>query len=52
MARAKKLTVDYKVESVPLLAVAGRYLTSPTLANGGPQSLAVVDALVQRTRKG
>ena len=52
VSRAKKLTADYKVESVPLLAVAGRYLTSPALANGGPQSLAVVDALVQRTRKG
>lgn len=52
VARAKKLVADYKVESVPLLAVAGRYITSPALANGGPQSLAVVDALVQRTRKG
>ena len=52
VSRAKKMTADYKVESVPLLAVAGRYLTSPGLANGGPQSLAVVDALVQRTRKG
>src|SRR5450432_1188417 len=52
VSRAKKMVADYKVESVPLLAVAGRYLTSPALANGGPQSLAVVDALVQRTRKG
>ena len=52
VARAKKMVVDYKVESVPLLAVAGRYITSPSLANGGPQALAVVDALVQRTRKG
>ena len=52
VSRAKKMTVDYKVESVPLLTVAGRYVTSPGLANGGPQSLAVVDALVQRTRKG
>ncbi len=46
------MVADYKVESVPLLAVAGRYLTSPALANGSSQSLAVVDALVQRTRKG
>ena len=52
VSRAKKMTADYKVESVPLLAVAGRWVTSPALANGGPQSLAVVDALVQRTRKG
>ncbi len=52
VSRAKKMVADYKVESVPLLAVAGRYITSPALANGAPQSLAVVDALVQRTRKG
>jgi len=52
VSRAKKMVADYKVESVPLLTVAGRYATSPALANGGPQSLAVVDALVQRTRKG
>jgi thiol:disulfide interchange protein DsbA len=51
VTRAKKMVADYKVESVPLLTVAGRYVTSPSLANGGPQSLAVVDALVQRTRK-
>jgi protein dithiol oxidoreductase (disulfide-forming) len=52
VARAKKMAADYKVESVPLLVVAGRYVTSPALANGSSQSLAVVDALVQRTRKG
>jgi thiol:disulfide interchange protein DsbA len=52
VSRAKKMVADYKVESVPLLAIAGRWVTSPALANGGPQSLAVVDALVQRTRKG
>ena len=52
VSRAKKMTADYKVESVPLLVVAGRYMTSPALANGATQSLAVVDALVQRTRKG
>lgn len=52
VSRAKKMVADYKVESVPLLTVAGRYVTSPSLANGSPQSLAVVDALVQRMRKG
>lgn len=52
VSRAKKMTVDYKVESVPLLVVAGRYVTSPALANGSTQSLAVVDALLQRARKG
>ncbi len=52
VSRAKKMVVDYKVESVPLLAVAGRWLTSPALANGSAQSLAVVDALIQRSRKG
>ena len=40
------------VAVVLVLAVAAGLITSPALANGAPQSLAVVDALVQRTRKG
>ena len=29
----------------------GRYLTSPTLANGTPQSLAVAQALIDKLRR-
>jgi len=50
--RAKKLQADYKIESVPVLAVQGRFLTSPSQAGGAPQSLAVTEALIERARKG
>jgi len=50
--RAKKMTVDYKIESVPTLAIAGRYTTSPADAGGPDKALAVADFLIQRARKG
>jgi thiol:disulfide interchange protein DsbA len=52
VARAKKMTADYKVDGVPTLAVQGHFLTSPEKAGGAPQSLGVVDALILRSRKG
>ena len=50
VTRAKKLTAAYKVDSVPLLAVQGRFATSPSQAGGFEQATAVVDYLVQRSR--
>ena len=53
--RAKKMTSDFGIDTgpgVPALVVQGSYLTSPAHAGGGRQALAVVDALVQRARKG
>ena len=50
VSRAKKAIADYKVESVPLLVINGRYVTSPSMAGGAPQSLAVADQLIQRSR--
>jgi thiol:disulfide interchange protein DsbA len=50
VSRAKKAMADYKVESVPLLVVNGRYVTSPSMAGGAAQSLAVADQLIQRSR--
>lgn len=52
VSRAKKLMADYKVDSVPMLVIDGRFITSPVLAGGGPQALAVADQLIQRARKG
>ncbi|MGZ5156848.1 MAG: thiol:disulfide interchange protein DsbA/DsbL [Caldimonas sp.] len=52
VARAKKLQADYKIDAVPALTIQGRFLTSPSQAGGGPQSLAVADALIDRVRKG
>jgi thiol:disulfide interchange protein DsbA len=51
VARAKKVQADYKVEAVPMLTIQGRYYTSPSQAGGGPQALAVTDALIDMARK-
>jgi thiol:disulfide interchange protein DsbA len=51
VSKAKKLQADYKIESVPAITIQGRYLTSPSQANGGPQSLAVADALIDKVRR-
>lgn len=51
VTKAKKLQADYRIEAVPALAIHGRYLTSPSQANGGPQSLAVADALIDKVRR-
>ena len=51
VTKAKKLQADYKIESVPALTIHGRYLTSPSQANGAPQSLAVADALIDKVRR-
>lgn len=52
MNRGKKSMADFKIESVPMLVVNGRYVTSPSQANGGPQALVVADWLIQKSRKG
>jgi thiol:disulfide interchange protein DsbA len=49
--RARKMTGDYAVDSVPSLVVQGKYLTSPAQAGGTKQALWVVDGLVARARK-
>jgi protein dithiol oxidoreductase (disulfide-forming) len=51
VTKAKKLQADYKIGSVPSLTIQGRFLTSPSQANGAPQSLAVADALIDRVRR-
>lgn len=49
--RAKKLVAAYKLESVPTVAVHGRYTTSAAQAGGPARAMAVVDYLIQRSRK-
>ncbi len=51
VAKSKKMSADYKIDGVPTLAVQGRFITSPELAHGAPESLAVADALIARSRK-
>ena len=52
VARAKKLMADYKIDSVPMLVVHGRWMTSPSQAGSQERALAVVDQLAQRVRSG
>lgn len=50
--KAKKLSTDYGIEAVPTLAVAGRYLTSPSQAGSPQGALAAVDYLIGQARRG
>ena len=52
VTRAKKLAAAYKLDSVPTMMVNGRYSTSPAQSGGMEQTVAVVDYLIQRARKG
>ncbi len=49
--QARQLTQAYHVDSVPMLAVHGRHLTSVAMAGSQERTLQVVDALVQQQRK-
>ncbi|MDR2881097.1 MAG: thiol:disulfide interchange protein DsbA/DsbL [Azoarcus sp.] len=51
--RAQQLVNAYRIESVPTMAVAGRFLTSADMAgNSHEATLKVVDGLIERVRKG
>jgi thiol:disulfide interchange protein DsbA len=52
VARAKKLLTAYRIDSVPTLAVQGRYETSPAQAAGLEGAVAVADFLIEKSRKG
>lgn len=52
LARAKAATANYEIDQVPMLAVAGRYLTTPSRAGGAEAALATLDFLIQKSRKG
>lgn len=49
---ASQLVKSYHVEGVPMLAINGRYTTSPEKAKGEERSLQVTDALIRKTRAG
>jgi thiol:disulfide interchange protein DsbA len=50
--QANALMDAYGVDEVPVLAVQGRFLTSPKQARGEEQTVAVVDWLVAQVRAG
>ena len=49
--RGAQLSEAYGLEGVPALAVAGKYLTAPSMAGSNPAALRVVDWLVAREKK-
>ncbi|PTT75742.1 disulfide bond formation protein DsbA [Pelomonas sp. HMWF004] len=58
--QAEKLSEAYRIDGVPSIGIAGRFLTSPAMAGGGqrlPESelatkaLQITDFLIQRSRK-
>lgn len=52
MQRATQLTAAYQVDGVPMLGVAGRFVTAPSMAGSNPGALKIVEQLVARVRKG
>ena len=50
MARAKQMTQNYKVDSVPRLVVNGKYYTSGELAGSPEKIFTVVDELIAKVR--
>jgi thiol:disulfide interchange protein DsbA len=52
LTRGQNLVNAYKVDSVPMVAVQGRYITSPALAGTHERTLPVMDYLIQRSRQG
>ncbi len=50
-AQARRVVDAYRVEGTPALAVAGRYYTAPSLANGAADALRTIDYLIEQTRK-
>ncbi|HMN84070.1 MAG TPA: thiol:disulfide interchange protein DsbA/DsbL [Burkholderiaceae bacterium] len=51
MRKATALAAAYKIDSVPMLAVNGKYLTSPSQAGSNGNALVVADALIDGERK-
>jgi thiol:disulfide interchange protein DsbA len=49
--RARKMTMDYEIQSTPSVVVDGRYLTSSGMTPGVPQVITVLDGLIQLARQ-
>ena len=50
--QANQLMDTYGIDGVPTIVVGGQYVTSPSIAKGEKQALAVVDYLVAKIRSG
>ena len=52
LSRGKQLSSAYKIDSVPMLGVQGRYVTSAGMAGTHERALDVAEFLIQRARQG
>jgi thiol:disulfide interchange protein DsbA len=52
LSRARQLTLNYKVDSVPRLIVNGKYYVSAELAGSAERMFPVVDELIAKIRAG
>ncbi len=50
VARAKQMTLHYRINGVPTFVVDGKYQTSAYLAGGYPQMFQALDGLIARER--
>lgn len=51
MDRARQLWDEFRIDAVPTLVVANRYITSPSMVNGEARALEVVDFLIAKAAK-
>jgi thiol:disulfide interchange protein DsbA len=51
MRKATAIASAFKIDSVPMLGVNGKYLTSPSMAGSNGNALGVVEYLIEQERK-
>jgi protein dithiol oxidoreductase (disulfide-forming) len=51
MDRARQLNEEFRIDAVPTLVVANRYITSPSMVHGEARALEVLDFLVAKAAK-
>jgi thiol:disulfide interchange protein DsbA len=51
LSKGQQLINAYRVDSVPMVAVQGRYITSPSLTGTHERTVPVMDFLIQRARQ-
>ena len=52
LRQSKQLAEAFRIEGVPTLGIAGRYMTSPSIAGTAERALVVTDALIAQSKKG
>src|SRR5262249_36628029 len=52
MRQAKQTAEQYAIQSTPVIAVQGRFLTEPGMAGSPEKPLVVTDSLINVVRKG